>query len=159
MKFRTYALLDDPNDRIPVNYHLREYVERLIIDEILVPNKVIINGSWDYAIYVHFTSKSIYSTIDVLPIRIVKSENVKMSTVIIPVSFVRDSPDIPLAFVKVLINASKIFLTNNFKKLKDEMFESLMTKLDNNYIHSFKYPADFDDQKYERDEMVKYLKG
>lgn len=159
MKFKIYALLDDPNDRVPVDCQLREYVEELIVNEILVSNQIGINSSWNYAMYVHFTSKHIYSSIEVLPTRMVKSENVKMSTVIIPLILIRDCPDIPLAFVKVLITASSIFLTNNFKKLKDEMFENLMARLDKNYILSFKYPAEFEDQKYEQDEIVKYLKG
>jgi hypothetical protein len=162
MTFNIVQLDDGKGERVPVSYKIREYFDRFILEEILIPNKIIVADKWHHKIAIQFDydntnwigiSDKIIAIegVTLFPSRTFASDRIKSYGLLFSYSKISDSSNPSQEYTKLIFDGLKLFFQTNFKKVSKDLLDRLEKKIDYTYLNSLPYPASFEEQKYEGD--------
>jgi hypothetical protein len=146
----TITLTSQSKDRPPISYKVMDYFVSLMIENVLIPQKIILTGKWNINLAIMFleTGKFGPSGVYLYKPTTVSSDNVKFYPVQIPLKEIRESADPFLRTIELIYEGIKLFFIAHYKKIEDQFMDALWLKVDLNYLLSLPYPAKLTDQKY-----------
>ena len=150
-----------------ISHKVSEYVFEFLNENLLKPNKVLQSDKYVYVFTLSFSSSipknrkfpfpytSPFATETRLFFGQQGFRTVEKIEKWATLSVLADDIDqsiTPYEYASVVFKMFADFFLSNYKKFDKEMFDSLIEKLDKNYIKSFVFPASFEEQKYSLDE-------
>ena len=145
----------DVNERPPIPFVVRDYLEKFFIREVLEPKRLILNGKWNIQLVLYFVGKGKFGPESIFlakGFRTVSSEEVRMYEAALPTHLI-NSIDPYLGTIRLMYDAVGVFLITTFKSVSKDYIEALWPKVDVGYLRTFEYPAAFADQHYIEDRL------
>lgn len=138
------------SDRPPISHKVIEYLEQFIIDNILIPKKIIIGGKWNIWLAISFMKEGNFGPKGVYMYKptTVSGDNVKFYPIDIPLKEIKESEKPYLRTIELLLEGVRLFFTKTYKKVSADILDELFKKIDWDYMLSLPYPAEVRDQKY-----------
>jgi hypothetical protein len=138
--------------RIPISSEIREHLEKVVVEHVLTPQKIIINGKWKTVIGLIFMSRGPRGPKDIYLApgkpRAISANHIKLSEIIIPAYLIQDAEQPALKAIEMMYRAVKIFLTANYKKITPGLMDDTWKFVDVDHLLSLPYPAPLREQKY-----------
>lgn len=140
------------NERPPISYKAREYLEVFIIENVLKKNKIIIGSKWRVDLLLIFCQetnryKSTHIFMPKNP-KTVTEEGVKIYEILIPFKLIKESDNPYSRTIELMYEAITIFFTETYKKIAKDLMSELWKKVDMPYLLTLPYPAPKVEQKY-----------
>jgi hypothetical protein len=132
MKKLNIQISYDSDNIYPINGNVVNYIEDLIINQILYKYKIIINSNWSYLLGIAYT-KSDFEDIAVVDLRIVKSGMTKICTILCPIHLFKEYEKkevIEKTLIRLLLKSVRGFFEENFKKVNLEDIDAIFDKID-----------------------------
>lgn len=148
-----------------VSHKVSEYVFDFINDNLLKPSKVLQSDKYVYKLTFSFSfsipkRKFPYTSPFATDTRLYFSqrgfrtfEKVEKWATMMVIADDIDQTIQPYEYATVVFKMFADFLLKNYKKFDKNAFESLLLKMDRQYIESFMFPASFDEQQYSLDDI------
>jgi len=150
--FNIFQSCTSLDERPPVSYKVREYLESFIIKNVLEKKKIIIGSKWRVDLTLAFcieTSryKSDYIYMPKTPQTVTK-EGVKIYEALIPLKLIKEAENQYLKTIELMYEAITIFFKTAYKKITQDLMSELWKNIDLDYLLSLPYPAPLVEQKY-----------
>jgi|GEM_PF-3775198 len=131
-----------------VSKKIREYIVDLIQKNILEPKKIIVADKHSYNIIFSVKPKIDDAVIPDEVLWIVRTrEGIK--NIAISIYHTAVTKDITAKeYTELIFNGMKVFLTEQYKKIKPEEVEEVRKKIDWEFIEGLPFPAPFKEQEY-----------
>lgn len=145
------------------SYKIREYFEQLVLEELLIPSKIIVNGKFE--IWLELSFVDYYKPTDKRVEMIYKPatytrELIKTYAAFLNYPILLQSTNYRLTYIEMIVETIELFFTRFYKKIKTENFMKMNAKIDYDYLMSLPYPASFEEQQYAMDDsgnMQKFM--
>jgi hypothetical protein len=148
-----------------VSHKVSEYIFDFVNENLLKPSKVLQSDKYIYEFTFHFTfsipkRQFPYTSPFATDTRLYFSQRGfrtfekinKWVTVIVLADDIDEKIE-PFEYATIILKMLADFLLNEYKKFDKKTFDSLIEKLDRNYIESFPFPASVDEQYYSLDDI------
>lgn len=156
-KIRLKIICDHPAERPRIDHRVLIALEELILNEILLPKKIIVNSSYDHKMILSISINNPVGEIDVLleNIQTRKHENAKKiyCTYYVPPNYALEgNQERNLEIFHVFSRIVDIYLAAKFKKYAAGTLLQLISERDFSFLLDYKFPALYEDQKLILDE-------
>ena len=151
-RFIIYQASEDAN-RPPISCKIREYYMKFITDNVLIKQKIIVDGKWNVGLGIIFISDGArYKSKEIIIAkgapRIVKEQSLKLYQIIVPLTVIQEAEEPLLKTIELMFEAITVFLTTVYKKITREFMDELWRQVDLSYLLNLPYPATLSEQKY-----------
>jgi hypothetical protein len=136
---------------------IREHLEELIYQKILLPCKIIIGGKFE--IWLHLSFADYYTLendrvfVAYKPTTFMK-EQIKTYFTSLNYAIILQSSNRRLTYIQLIVEALELFFNRFYKKVKQEDLERFKAKIDYDYLMALPYPAPFEEQQYVMDDSL-----
>lgn len=143
-------LTGTPEERPPISYKISEYLESFIIENVLIPQKIILGGKWNIWLSFMFFNGGRFgpSGVHIYKPTTVRSDNVKLYPIQIPIVEISNSENPALRTIELLYEGITLFFVTHFKKIDLSFISDLWQSVDISYLLSLPYPAKEKEQRY-----------
>lgn len=146
----TISQICTANDRPPISHKVRDYFVQFIIEEVLIPQKIILSAEWNIQLAMMFMpgDESGPSRVDVFEPDIYEDIKLKVYPVVIPLDAIHQAEDPYLKTIELMYEGIFLFFTSFYKNISGHYMQALWEKINFDYLFSLPYPADITEQQY-----------